>query len=65
MLVLVVAVAEVVVLVVVGVVVAVGVGGHTWVVAGDTCGAAKSLPEKRWIFPAVLHEHLLQCLGPV
>lgn len=40
-------------------------GMQTWVVACDTCGAPKGLPQQRGVLLAVLHEDLLQRLRPV
>jgi hypothetical protein len=37
----------------------------TWIVASDSCGTAKDLPQQCGILPAILNEYILQSLCPV
>lgn len=37
----------------------------TWVIAGDSCGTAKDLPQQCRVLPTVLNEDVLQGLCPV
>lgn len=37
----------------------------TWIVASDSCGTAKDLPQQCGVLPAVLDKHILQGLCPV